>query len=97
MPSRLTIFRIAAVIILLLTGMELIACEVFSPATCEFSGVPSGQSTNSGDACLCCCSHIVVTVPLVFEPTEEAVALKPVAPVPFCSFEPTSIYHPPKA
>lgn len=97
MSSRLTIFRIAAVIILLLTGVELIACEVFSPATCEISGVPGGQCTNSGDACLCCCSHIVVRVPLVFEPTEEAVALKPVPPVPVSSFEPASIYHPPKA
>ena len=104
MPSRLTIFRIAAVIILLLTGVELIACEVFSPAACEISGLPGGQSTNSqrtstnsGDACLCCCSHIVVRVPLVFEPTEEAVPLKPVLPVPFSSIEPASIYHPPKA
>ena len=97
MPSRLTIFRIAAVIILLLTGVELIACEVFSPASCEISGVPGGQSTDSGDACLCCCSHIVVRLPLVFEPTEEIVALKPVPPVPVSSFEPASIYHPPKA
>ena len=97
MPSRLTIFRIAAAIILLLTGVELIACEVVSPATCEISGVPGGQSTNSGDACLCCCSHIVIRVPIVFEPTAEAVPLKPVPSVPFSSFEPASIYHPPKA
>lgn len=97
MPSRLMIFRISAVIILLLTGVELITCEVVSPEACEISGVPGGQSTNSGDACLCCCSHIVVIVPLVFEPTEEAIALKPVPPVPFSSFESASIYHPPKS
>ena len=97
MPSRLTIFRFSAVIILLLTGVELIACEVVSPATCEISGAPGSQSPDSGDACLCCCSHVVVRVPLVFEPTEEAVALKPVPTVPFSSFEPASIYHPPKA
>ena len=31
MPSRITIFRIVAVAILLLTGVELIACEVVVP------------------------------------------------------------------
>ena len=97
MPSRLTIFRISAVIILLLTGVELIACEVVSPATCEIAGAPGGQNTDSGDACLCCCFHIVVRTPLAFEPTEEAVALEALRPIPFSSFEPASIYHPPKA
>ena len=103
MPSRLTIFRIAAVVILLLTGLELVACEVFSPATCEISGTPRdkgtssrGTSTDSGDACLCCCSHIVIRRPFVFEPTNEAVAFKPLPPVRFSSFESASIYHPPK-
>jgi len=97
MPSRLTIFRIAAVIILLLAGVELVACDVFSHATCEISGAPSDQSTNSGDACLCCCIHIVVRTPLVFEPTEEAIALDHLPPIPFSSFESASIYHPPRA
>ena len=84
-------------IILLLTGVELIACEVCLPATCEISGASSDQGTDSGDACLCCCFHIVVRTPLVFEPTEEAVALEPLPPIPFSSFESASIYHPPKA
>lgn len=97
MPWRLTIFRIAAVIILLLTSAELVACEVISPATCELSGTPGGQSAESGDACLCCCFHIVVRTPLVFEPTEETVALNTLPPIPFSSFESASIYHPPKA
>ena len=104
MRSRITIFRIAAVTILLLTGMELVACEVFSPATCEISGVPRDQntgsqrtSTDSGDACLCCCSHIVIRAPFVFERTDEAVAFKPLPQILFSSFEPASIYHPPKA
>lgn len=97
MASRFTVFRIAAVIILLLSGVELIACEVVSPPACEISGAPGGQSTGSGDDCLCCCFHIVVRTPLVFEPTEEAIALDPLTPIPFSSFEAVSIYHPPKA
>jgi len=97
MPSRVTIFKIAAVAILLLTGVDLVACEVFSHATCEISGAPSGQSADSDDACLCCCFHIVVKTPLVFEPTEEAVALDPLPPIPSYSFESVSIDHPPRA
>jgi hypothetical protein len=104
MPSRVTLFRIAAVVILLLTGLELVACEVFSPATCEISGVPRDQNTgsqrtntDSGDACLCCCSHIVVRVPLVFEPTTETVAFKLLSQLLFSSVESVTIYHPPKA
>jgi hypothetical protein len=90
-------FRIAAVFILLLTGVELIACEVISPATCELSGTSGDQSADSGDACLCCCFHIVIRTPLVFEPTEEAVALNTPPQIAFSSFEFAGIYHPPKA
>ena len=100
MPSRVTIFRTAAVIILLLTGVELIACKVFSPATCEISGAPGApgdQSTNSGDDCLCCCFHIVIRTPLVFQPTDEAVAFEVLPQILLSSSESPSIYHPPKA
>jgi hypothetical protein len=50
MSSRGTIFRIAALAILLLTGAELIACEALSPATSEISGTSRDQGTDSGDA-----------------------------------------------
>ena len=97
MPSRTTIFRIAAIAILLLTGLELVACEAFSPSSCEISGVPNGRNTDSGDACLCCCSHIVVRVPFVFEPAEEVVVLGLPPADRVSSFEFARIYHPPKA
>ena len=97
MPSRLTIFRIAAVIILLLTGVELIACEVVSPATCEIFGAPGDQNTASGDACLCCCFHIVVQAPFVFETTHDVVIFESLQPPQFFSNESAGIYHPPRA
>lgn len=97
MSSRVTIFRIAAIAILLLTGVELIACEVISPTTCEISGAPSDQKTDSGDSCLCCCFHIVVVAPLVFEPVQEAVAFEPILSPQVPSFASARIYHPPKA
>lgn len=97
MSSRATIFRIAALAILLLTGAELIACEALSPATCEISGTSSDQGTDSGDACLCCCFHIVVRTPVTFGPAEDAVVLQPLPAIPFSSFESTAIYHPPRS
>jgi len=97
MPSRVAIFRIVAITILLLTGAELIACELSSEATCELSGSPGDHNLNSGDACLCCCVHVVVRTPIVIEPTQEAVALEPLPQLLFSSFESRIIYHPPKA
>lgn len=97
MPSRVTIFRIAAVVLLLLTGGELIACEVLSPATCEISGAPGDKNPDSGDACLCCCFHVVLVTPIVFETNLEVVALDPSPTVRVPSVEPAGIYHPPKA
>lgn len=82
---------------LLLTGAELVACEVFSPATCEISGAPGDQTTVSGDACLCCCFHVIVRAPTVFSPNVQAVALETLTLVPFTSLESTNIYHPPRA
>ena len=95
MPSRVTIFRIAAIAILLLTGGELIACEVLSPSTCEISGALD-QSPDSGDACLCCCFHIVVMTPIVIEPAAEVLALDPPRAVQVPSIDSASIYHPPR-
>ena len=97
MSSRITSFRIAAVFILLLTGVEMVACELISPETCELFGAPSDQSTGTGDACVCCCFHIVVKAPFVFEPTEEAVTLEALPQIQFSSFESVNIYHPPRA
>jgi hypothetical protein len=97
MSSRAIIFRIAALAVLLLAGVELIACEALSPAACEISGTLSDRGSDSGDACLCCCFHIVVRTPLVFGPAEDAVVVQPLPSIPFSSFESTAIYHPPRA
>ncbi len=97
MCSLASLFRIAAAVILLLTGVELITCEVLSPVSCEISGIPGDRSTDSGDDCLCCCFHIVVKTPLVIRPNEEAVPLEPVPQMPVSSLGPPRIYHPPRA
>jgi hypothetical protein len=94
---RSKVFWIAALAMLLLTGMELIACEVISPETCEIAGAAGDQSPDSGDACLCCCPHVAIAAPMVLGRADEAVALDPPPSVAFPSFETASIFHPPKA
>lgn len=72
MPARATtLYRVAAILLLLLAAGELLACHVLSAARCEISGSASGcdpDDGNSGDECLCCCRHIVVVPPLVLMP-----------------------------
>ncbi|MEX2264471.1 MAG: hypothetical protein WD696_21130 [Bryobacteraceae bacterium] len=100
MPSRTATYRLASVAILLLVGVELFACEMVSPDTCEILGTsesrPSGQSS-PGDDCLCCCYHVIVVPPVtlalaeIVSPAPEVFEKIPIAA------EPHSIYHPPKA
>jgi hypothetical protein len=84
--------RFAAVLMLLLIGAGLVACEIVSPASCELAG----GAPSDGDACLCCCYHVIAEVPISFDPGVEAVALaEPPAPH-SASVATPDIYHPPK-
>lgn len=91
-------FRAVAVILLLLTGAELFACEVIAPDRCESFGFPSSDPNSLGDDnCICCCTHILIAQPITLEACAGAIAmvddLAPVVP----ESEPLSIYHPPRA
>jgi hypothetical protein len=89
---------VAAVILLLITGAELFACELMAPDSCESFGFPSKDSIPSAnDNCICCCTHILVAEPLVLEASGEAVAIPDAAPPITPESDPLSIYHPPKA
>ena len=92
-----TIVRIVAIFLLLLTGVELVACELASPEACELTGGQGSGGADCSDACLCCCIHIVVTSPIAFDPSEVAVYFEPLPPVPFASLESAAVYHPPRA
>ena len=97
MRSWSVVVRVMAVFLLLLTGAELFACELISPANCELAGSANGDGgSKSGDDCLCCCTHVVIERPVVFIPVElvsfepgESPAVEPAS-------QPQSIYHPPK-
>ena len=92
------LFRLAAVILLLVTGAELFACDLIAPDSCESFGFPSndGAPAQSDDGCICCCAHIIIAEPPALPVSGESVAVldstAPSAP----ESEPLSIYHPPK-
>ena len=89
--TRHTIFQIAAVLLLLLMGAQLFACDVLGTDRCD------QQQTVDDDCCICCCVHIVMDQPTVLEPQETLVAfsIAPAAGVPLP--QPANIYHPPKS
>ena len=97
MPASRTIFRVAALVLLLLTGGELFGCEILFPNGCESDRVPGSQQTQSDDCCICCCVHIVVAHPIRLDEQRVAVAVwtEPDTGVP--TAQPFQIYHPPKA
>lgn len=91
------LFRVAAVILLLITGAELFACEILAPERCESFGFPSDNPNSTGDDnCICCCAHILVGEPLVLQASGDAVAIPDAAPPMTPESEPLSVYHPPK-
>ncbi len=99
MPSRITVFRAIAVAILLLTGVELFACELISPATCEITRIPGDGGTSKapdGDSCLCCCFHIVVSPQIELTPTIDTAPTLVLVQCNPPSAEAPHIYHPPR-
>lgn len=91
--------RSGAAIILFVAAFEIFECALCSADTCELQGTlthQSHQTTSSGDECLCCCGHLLVTSAVHIEP----VALVALAPQP----EPNhatierhvAVFHPPR-
>jgi hypothetical protein len=86
-------------LVLLMAGTEIFACQLLSPDSCIFysHSTPDSSESGSGDGCLCCCAHIVVAAPVT-----------PLAPLGFISravpfeeirtpeFPTIDIEHPPR-
>lgn len=95
--SRASIFRIVAVALLLFTGAELFACEVFAPEQCESFGIPQDDnSQRRDDNCLCCCAHIITAEPVVIDArTTVLTTIESIEP-PTADRQPAPVYHPPR-
>jgi hypothetical protein len=67
MGNRLTARWVIALVLLLLAGTEIFACNAIASPECLFSSHATHDSDDdcSGDGCLCCCAHIVVVQPMV--------------------------------
>lgn len=95
--TRAATFRLMAILLLLVTGAEVFACEMVEPEQCEsFGSSGSTSGAPSGDNCICCCTHVVVIAPFALAPVSEG--FTEVTPVghPKPKYQSFSIYHPPK-
>jgi hypothetical protein len=92
------LYRVAAVLMLLLTGAELVACEMIAPDRCESFGFPADNPNSTGDDnCICCCTHILIAEPVSLKACAEVVAIAEYPALAPPESEPPSIYHPPRA
>lgn len=92
------LFRVAAILLLLVTGAELFACEMLAPEQCESFGLPADNGgAQLDDNCICCCNHILVAQPVTLMPSHQTVVhlefLQPASP----QVRPSTVYHPPKS
>lgn len=99
MTSWPAVRRVVTLLILLLAGTEIFACQWISPDTCLFSNHSTHHSDEapSGDGCLCCCGHIVVVAPIA--PPRPAGFLSRAIPfedIQTPDFLPHRIEHPPR-
>ena len=95
--TRAATFRLMALLLLLVTGVEMIACELIEPERCESFGSssPAGDAPG-GDDCICCCSHIVMIAPFALAPAAEGVSEQIHFWRPKPQHKSFPVYHPPK-
>ena len=98
--GRTTTIRIVAVLLLLIAGAEIYACDVSDSCIAGSENRSSQQSNDcdqpAGDNCLCCCHHVVPVAVFVLEAAEQVVD-KPAPPLMSqLAAVPAHIDHPPK-
>ena len=94
-------FRFTAVFLLLFVAAEVLACDLVPSDDCyissNFPTTPDkDHGQGSGDTCLCCCQHMVATIPQVFEPEKTVAPTPPEVSVQPPPFPPSHIEHPPQ-
>jgi hypothetical protein len=91
------LFRLAAVMLLCVTGAELYACEILAPQECESFGYPTDSGGSAADDnCICCCAHIIVAQPLELKPSNDVVLLLETPDPAFPQNRTLTFYRPPR-
>ena len=97
-----TVWRMVALLVVLLAAGEIFACQWISPDSCIFfaHNHSDGDSDKecSGDGCLCCCAHIVVVAPV--QPLAALGYISRAVPseeIQTPEFPPIGIEHPPRS
>jgi hypothetical protein len=93
-------FYSTAMFLLLFMAAQVLACDILHSDNCYISSQSPSPDRNSGDAsgdnCVCCCQHVAVTQPLVFQPQESLVQLPPEEMTQQPLVIPSYIDHPPR-
>jgi hypothetical protein len=92
--QRRFLFRVVALLLLLIAGSAVYACDVSDSCVIGASG--QGCDDPGGDACICCCHHIVPTMVFALERGEPVCAERPPAPVLQVLSATFPIDHPPQ-
>lgn len=94
------LMALVATVLLGLATAEIVFCSECSPDSCAFAHSPSSQHrpiSHSGDDCLCCCAHLLLTPTARIEPVQTVLPADaaPVFSVQIVAARPP--YRPPRA
>ena len=68
--SRFNLLRVVAMLLLLVAGVEVYACDISDACVSSAAGQNSDCDQPSGDNCLCCCHHVVPVTIVTLEAAE---------------------------
>ena len=98
--TRRILFYIAAVLLLLIAGAEVYACDISDACVAGFPGQSSQQPGDCdqplGDNCLCCCHHVVPVAIFNLEPADQVFEEPAPRPLLRLASVPAHIDHPPQ-
>lgn len=100
MPRWRELIRLIAIALVLLTGFQVLACDLVSPACCKFSNTASQAHSDDVDAgddtCLCCCTHYLEAHRCELAASNSVGGLTVFAPAQSQLPDPSRILQPPR-
>ncbi|QOY90586.1 hypothetical protein [Paludibaculum fermentans] len=94
--SRTTLIRLIAVLLLLIAGAEVFACDITDPCITSAASPSAGCDQPLGDNCLCCCHHIVPAATVTLDASEYVADAVPPRPTAHAASMSLPIEHPPQ-